>query len=152
MKKSEKPTPYIFIRAYTQSEWDSCDFALIKISRSWLDILAERLELLEPFKGKSDFYSHEYWDAPESYYIHDDDNLPTRELLEGDAFDWCYIETDPNELTRLQKPEAALSTHQLVVTGDGFGHFTAIGKHSEENYYTAEFNAAELLDDFKQEP
>lgn len=143
MKKSEKPTPYIYIRAYTRSEWDSCDFAIIKISKAWLYLLGERLELLEDFRDRLDFYSHEYWDAPYNYFVHTDEDV--QELLKDNTFDWCYIDTNPAELQLLKRPEAKLATHQLVVTGDGYAHFTAIGKSSEEEYWTAEFGICDLL-------
>jgi hypothetical protein len=146
MKKSEKPTPYIYIRAYTQSEWDSCDFAILKINAEWLALLRERLELLEPFQGRSDFYSHEYWDSPFDYYITPDDQED--EFLEETAGDWCFITITPEGLKRLEKPQAPLSTHQLVITSDGYGHFTAIGKHTDEGYHTAEFKITELLNHF----
>ena len=147
MKTSEKPTPYIYIRAYTKSEWDSCDFAIIKISKTWLELLKERLELIEPFQDRLDFYSHEYWDAPYGYFVNADDDEYFKTILENISFDWTYIALNAMDLERLKRPEAKLATHQLVVTGDGYAHFTAIGKNSDEDYWTAEFSINDLLKD-----
>ena len=46
MKRSDQPTEYIFIKAYTNSEWDYCDFAIIRITEQWRTVMRKRLNLL----------------------------------------------------------------------------------------------------------
>lgn len=35
MKTSLQPTEYLLIKAMTDSEWDDCGFAIIRISEEW---------------------------------------------------------------------------------------------------------------------
>lgn len=142
MKKSEKPTPYIYIRAFTQSDVDSCDFAIIKISWSWLGLLKERQELLEQFLDRLDFYNNAYWDSPYGYFVQDPDSEP---VLTDKSFDWCYIEMTPQDLGALKHPEFKLVENHLVVTSDGFAHFRAIERDTRANFWTAEFSILDLL-------
>ena len=37
MNISKIPTTHLLVRAYTNSEWDSCDFALITLTEQWLE-------------------------------------------------------------------------------------------------------------------
>lgn len=149
MTRSEQPTDYIYLKANTPSEWDSCDFAIVRLSDDWLDVLEERLALLAPFENRDDFYSLEFWDGPEGYFTdtYDDENDgPYTKLLGDEDPDWCFAELDPDELDDFSRPEARLSTHQLVVTKEGHAYFTAFGKHTDEQYFTSSFPIRELID------
>jgi hypothetical protein len=55
MTISEQPTDYIYVKADSPSEWDYCDFAIVRVTDEWLDLLEERLALLEPFEERDDF-------------------------------------------------------------------------------------------------
>ncbi len=68
MQKSETPTEYVIIKAYTNSEWDSCGFAIIHVSDEWRTTMQKRFEAIEPFKEDYTFYNHSYRDAPEGFY------------------------------------------------------------------------------------
>jgi hypothetical protein len=49
MKRSDKPTSYLMIKANTNSEWDCCDFAIIALSEDWKQEQQKRLIKLNPF-------------------------------------------------------------------------------------------------------
>lgn len=147
MTRSEQPTEYLYIKASTPSEWDSCDFAIVQVTDQWLDLLEERLSLLQPFRDRKDFYSLEFWDGPDGYYVHTygDEDGPDTQLLGEEDREWCFAELDPDELDSFAKPESALTTNQMVVTHYGQGYFTAIGKHTDEQYFTDTFDIQELI-------
>lgn len=49
MKVSDKPTGRILVRANSNSEWDSCEFAIVSISEKWKEEQLQRLEIIKPF-------------------------------------------------------------------------------------------------------
>jgi hypothetical protein len=144
MKKSETITDYILIRATTNSEWDSCDFAIIKLSDEWRDTMQQRIKAVEPFKNDSYFYHLSFWDAPEGFYKNIDEDDLVGEILKTES-DWCFIAIDETELEKLPVPENKLEAQQILVMKNGYARFTAIGKHSGEDFYTSDFNINELI-------
>jgi hypothetical protein len=146
MKRAAHPTDYIFIRASTASEWDSCDFAIIRLTDDWRKVMRKRFDLIQPFIDDDTFYSHHYWDYPQGFYVHDyeDEEETTLHLLNEDE-DWAYIITDEKELASLRCPESRLDTYQLTVTKNGSANFSAMGKHSGEEYWTNHFGVDELV-------
>lgn len=152
MTRSEQPTDYIYVKASSPSEWDCCDFAIVRVTEQWLDLLEERMTLLEPFEERDDFYSLEFWDGPEGYFINtygEEDDEPDNKLLSDEDPDWCFADLDPDELEHFSTPEARLSTHQLVVTKGGHAYFTALGKHTDEQYFTSSFPIQELINYYR---
>ena len=146
MKKSATPTDYIFILANTASEWDSCDFAIIRLTDEWRREMRKRLALIQPFIADDTFYSHHYWDFPQGFYVHDyeDEEETTLHLL-NEGEDWAYILTDEAELAILRTPESRLDTYQLSITKSGTAGFSALGKHSGEEYWTSHFGVEEWV-------
>lgn len=145
MKKSIAPTDYIFILAHTASEWDSCDFAIIHLPDHWRREMRKRLDLIQPFIDDDTFYSHHYWDFPQGFYVHDyeDEEETTLHLLnEGEA--WAYIVTDETELAALRTPESRLDTYQLAINKYKTASFSAMGKHTGEEYWTTVIDVEEL--------
>ena len=50
MKRSDKPTSYLMIKANTNSEWDCCDFAIIALSEDWKQEQQKRQRMLDSLK------------------------------------------------------------------------------------------------------
>ena len=146
MKRADHPTDYIFILANTASEWDSCDFAILRLTGEWRREMRKRLDLIQPFTDDNTFYSHHYWDFLRGFYVHDyeDEEETTVHLLNEDE-DWAYIVTDETELAALSKPESRLDTYQLSITKYGTANFSASGKNSGEEYWTSHFGVEELI-------
>lgn len=92
MKKSAIPTPHILVKAFTTSEWDSCDFAIIHITEEWKTEMANRIKLLEPLIDTRGFFNLSFWDAPEGYYLYSPELEASSLLASGE--DWCYVITD----------------------------------------------------------
>lgn len=131
------------LKARTGSEWDCCEFVVVKITDGWLRQLQERSDRLEPFRDDYSFSGHSYFDSPEGYYIAPD-GWEVDDLLEQDEV-WSFVETDEEELTRLPVPENALDTHMMVLDKYGNVRFTAYGKYTNEEFFTDFFNVADFL-------
>lgn len=63
MKLSNKPTAHILVKAYTNSDWDNCEFAIIHLSQDWKMEQMERMELITPIEGNYHFCSIHYYDT-----------------------------------------------------------------------------------------
>ena len=50
MQLSDKPTSHILLRAHTDNEWDSCNFAIITLSEAWQKTQFDRLEVIMPHR------------------------------------------------------------------------------------------------------
>lgn len=62
MKISNEPTPYLLLKAGTDSAWDCCDFAIVYLSKEWRLTQSGRLEAAKPFKDDICFQSLNFYD------------------------------------------------------------------------------------------
>ena len=145
MKKTEHGTEYILLKAYTESEWDFCSFAIIHITEEWKKTLTGRLEALVAFKDDGNFCHLSYWGAPTGFYKDPDDEAQRAEAILGQEDDWCFIELEETVPDNLPTPENKLGAHQLIIGKYGSALYKAYGKHTGEEFYTAEFGIGDLL-------
>lgn len=147
MKRSDTPTGFVMIKAYNNSEWDFCDYAIIRLTGEWLATLRTRLDAAAAFAGDYTFYHLSYWDVPEGFYTNDEEEetgVRVTDILQEDE-GWAFVETDEDELQSLKIPENSLATFELHLSATGSAHYTVYGKHTGEEFWTAGFDAADLL-------
>ncbi|TKC59100.1 hypothetical protein FBD94_16305 [Pedobacter hiemivivus] len=143
MKRSRKPTEHILIKANTTSDWDRVEFAIIYATASWKALIQTRLQAISQFKADKDFNCHSFWDRSISYY-----NSPDRRIAKGILGrheDWAYITFTPEEELTFMHPENQIEAHQLLITANGIAHYKAYAKHTDESYWTEEFNLNKLM-------
>src|SRR5690606_33918069 len=143
MKRADKRTDYVMVKARTNSEWDNVDFVLFHVTDGWLQTLRTRLEMLQPFTEDMDFWEHAYFGSPEGYYTSPDDWNAEELLSESEA--WAFVEATAEELEQLPTPESRLDTDQLTLDRYGNLQFKAYGKYTGEEFYTEGFNAMDFL-------
>lgn len=144
MKISDKPTTEILIKAYTDSEWDCCEFAIIHLSERWRKIQAKRLEHVKPFKDDFNFQSMRFYDYSVQFFQSGDEGPDMEELLS--ERNWVFVEVDDDELDELTPPENSLDFYKIVIYRDGNARFEAFGKHTNEEFYTNEFPLQQLTE------
>jgi hypothetical protein len=146
MKISDKPTGYILIKAHTDSEWDCCDFALIYLSEEWKRQQAKRLEAVKPFADNDTFSSINFYDSSVNFFQTGDEDEPDVEELLADK-EWAFVELDDDDETdRLTSPENRLECYKLVIYRDGNARYEAIGKYTNEEFWTSEFSLQQLTE------
>lgn len=141
MKRSDKPTPYILVKAYTTSEWDTCDFAIIHVTEEWKTTITGRIKLLQPLNDTKDFFNVSYWGGPEGFYL----QTPESAHLLKENEDWCYIITDGDEIESLTVPEDPLDAEQMILVHSNAVYYKAFSKHSSDELCTAEFRASDII-------
>jgi hypothetical protein len=135
MKVSDKPTGHILVRAHSNSEWDSCEFAIVSISEKWKEEQLKRLEFIKPFVEDYVFQSLSFYDYSVDFYQTGEDGLPDLdELLAGK--DWTFIELDEEEPDNLTPPESSLDCYRLAIYRDGDAQYKAYGKYTGEEFWT----------------
>ena len=144
MKISKTPTSYILVKAYTGSEWDTCDYAIIQIDEEWKAISKQRLNDVQHFKGNQSFYCHVYWDSPVGYFC-DNEELNYQKAIEKAEKGFLYLSIESDEIEALVTPESALDTHMLKITKEGHCNFKAYGKHTGEEFWTESFSLIKLI-------
>ena len=141
MKKANQPTETILVKAYTDSEWDSCNFALIHCKESWLERMRERLGMVQPFAENMDFCSVAFYDAGVDFYHTEDEDIIN--LLEKESP--TYVELEEDEEKRLVKPENRLNLYRLHVYPRGDFMYSAYGKHTNEEFWAESFTLENII-------
>lgn len=145
MKASNKPTSHILIKAYTNSEWDCCEFAIIHLSEEWRELQAKRLEAVKPYTEDYTFQSIRFYDGSvEFFQSGEDDKFDVEELLADK--EWVFVELDDSELDKLTLPENSLFCYKLVICRDKNARYEAFGKHTNEEFWTNEFPLQQLIE------
>lgn len=143
MKVSDKPTGRILVRAHSNSEWDSCEFAIVSISEKWKEEQLKRLEFIKPFAEDYDFQSLNFYNCAVDFYQTGEDGLPDLdELLAGK--DWTFIELDEEEPDNLTPPESSLDCYRLAIYRDGDAKYKAYGKYTGEEFWTEDLPLKQL--------
>lgn len=149
MEFIKEKTNLILARASTNSEWDNCDYAIITLKN---EIIARWKEVSIAYKAlKIDFpelyiSSLEVVFGESEFYKLDEDTPTTIEAFLEEHLDdeddptWSYVKDVPESLG---KPENRLTCYSVTVDETQV-RFTAIGKHTGEEFYTDWINLASL--------
>jgi hypothetical protein len=144
MKISEKPTDYILVTARCNSEWDSCDFAIISGGKSWARWLQTRLEAAQAVQNHDDFFCLKFFDTSVEFYISNEEMEENMfEEIEGKS--WAFVELENEEEETFSKPENRLDCYTISLFSNGFGKYIAYGKHTGEEFYTERIPFTEIL-------
>ncbi len=142
MKRSDNPTEYLLLQARTTSEWDVCDFAIVRIGDAWKTKMSERLQLISQFKKDNDF-SHVAWsDIVEGFYTYSEST--TGIMLQKEEA-WCFIDTMREELQNFEEVNTELCGCEFKIDGGGYASFRAFAEQTDDSFYTHDFKIAEIL-------
>lgn len=140
MKTTSNITDFILVKAYTNSDWDECHFSIIHCSKEWKETMQQRLKTVQSIESEIGFSSLNYYDTSIDFYRTDED---INDFL-GDN-DWTFVELDENKQETFLTPESRLDTYRLRLYRNGMAIYSAYGKHTGEEFYTAEFSVSEIL-------
>ena len=143
MKKASQPTIYILLQAATNSEWDSCEYAILHLTKNWRKNMAHRRALFTPLKQEVGFAYAAFYDFHIDFFI-GSDQQDTLEML-ADGTSWTFIETTEEEIHALPTPDNSLDDHSMRLFADGMARFIAYGKHTGEEFFTGSINIDKLM-------
>lgn len=144
MKTTSNITDFMLVKADTKSEWDNCHFALIHCTEEWRERMKQRLNSLQSVESEYGFVSLNYYDTSVDFYRTDESgqNKINRILEEKD---WSFVELEENEQETFLVPENRLDLYHLSFYQYGTAIYTAHGKHSGDEFFTAEFPVSDIL-------
>lgn len=143
MKISQEPTDHILVRANCQSERDNCDFAIITCGESWKELMRKRLEAAVSFFTDYDFNHFSYRDDSAEFYASNDGEIE-KLLAETGGKQWAFVTFDDGEEESFRTPESRLECYSLNLYRDGSGLFKACGKHTGDEFYTADLPLTQI--------
>lgn len=144
MQISETPTDHILVRARTNSEWDSCDFAIVNLSEEWKQNQLKRLDTVKPFVDDFTFKSLNFYDCAVDFFQGSDDSLPDVNEFLADR-SWAFVDVSEDELDTLTQPENVLDSHTVAIKNNGEAKYKAYGKHTGEEFWTEDIPLQQLL-------
>ncbi|GAA5089315.1 hypothetical protein GCM10023210_13980 [Chryseobacterium ginsengisoli] len=144
MKLSDTATDYIIINAKTNSEWDDCDFAIIQVNQNWKSLLQDRMNIMLSFEKDYSLFSMDYADNSAEFYKDDNEIMPDSATFR-DEKQWSFLSISQTELDALSSPENSLTSHELIVKAGGYAVYRSYGKHTGEEFWTAEFSIDEVI-------
>jgi hypothetical protein len=149
---SKNQTNTLAIKASTNSEWDSVDFAILHLTPEWIELMKNRLKLVEQCKNSVGFYNITWWDCPDGYFIHGDEGVTDTGCLDEDEHyknvGWCYVKLTQDELDKYPAPEQKIDAEVIRINGDGDAWFAGYGKHTSEEFYTSRFPISKIIKDY----
>nr|DAF03237.1 MAG TPA: hypothetical protein [Caudoviricetes sp.] len=145
---------YIIVKAFTDSDWDTCDYALIKIDGNTIGRIQEQQKaignLMKDSRGimnsfcKMCFYTSivEFYCFDEEVITEDENNLEKPYI----------IDLSEEQLQKLLTPEARLELYKYELYSYNSLRFTAYGKYSGDEFYTDDFDIVSLIKDEAKKP
>ncbi|HBC37840.1 hypothetical protein [Limibacterium fermenti] len=149
MKKATNITDYILVKAYTDSEWDECHFAIIHCTKEWKEKMKQCLQAVQQFTEDYNFCSLNYYDTAVDFYRTDEEEHTDIDTLLGEK-DWTFVELEENEQETFLVPENRLDTYRLHLYRNGTAMYSAYGKNTGEEFYTEEFSVSQILNYHQQ--
>jgi len=143
MKLSKERTGNIIVKAWTNSEWDDTNFAIIGVSEDYLQALVLRSEAANKLSEMDRFISMKFVDGHADYYILPEDNEVLHGFVTGKD-DWSYIDISLEEISELSKPEQHMDCEVSIFDKYGWFTYSAQGKHTGEDFYTSEIVISQL--------
>ncbi|MFL9835567.1 hypothetical protein [Chryseobacterium terrae] len=143
MKISTIPTEYLLIKAMTDSEWDTCNFAIIHITEDWKQTQKERLKVTKIVENDNYLKWLNYADTNIEFFRFSSEQYPHIEqwLSENSRI---YIDLESDDLRNLFQPDNNLHCYQMQVYKNGNAIYNAFGKHTGEEFWTEEFSLETL--------
>lgn len=150
MQLSDKPTSHILVRADTNSDYDSCNCAIITLSEEWKQAQLRRLEAARSFAGDISFRGLSFHDWSVDFYYTFRHGLPDIDELLGELR-WAFVEVNEEEVNEENLDEeeqlnANLDCHKLLIGSDGDFKYIAFGEYTHDEFSTEEVSLPEILE------
>ena len=133
MKISKTKTDTIIIKAQTNSEWDCVDFALLQLTKPFLDFVKKYSALADTIPESDWFYCISFWYNVEGWFLFNEDSLNANSFQIND---FEYVKLAKNEIEKLHKPEQVITHTEFDIFQQGKFQFTAYAKHTGETFFT----------------
>lgn len=132
---------YIISKAYTGSEWDTVDFALIELDDERLKYFKEMEMQAKELKERNGFgFMHIEISADNAEFFtglmeeFEDNTISPGEMIPEEE-EYCIEELPDDIIDKLERPESHLKYGSMKFSDSGV-QFTTLGKHTDEEFWT----------------
>lgn len=145
---------YIIVKAFTDSDWDTCDYALIKIDGNTIGRIQEQQKaignLMKDSRGiMNSFCKMCFYTSIVDFYCFDEEVITEDETNLEKPY---IIDLSEEQLQKLIVPEARLELYKYELYSYNSLRFTAYGKYSGDEFYTDDFDMVSLIKDEAKKP
>lgn len=145
---------YIIVKAFTDSDWDTCDYALIKIDGNTIGRIQEQQKavgnLMKDSRGiMNSFCKMCFYTSIVEFYCFDEEVITEEETNLEKPY---IIDLSEEQLQKLIVPEARLELYKYELYSYNSLRFTAYGKYSGDEFYTDDFDIVSLIKDEAKKP
>lgn len=137
---------HLIIKALTNSEWDTCTFAIVPIDKEiieyWKTLFDAVTGLAKPIittGGHIAVYDES------AYYFADDSDLPDSIYSQLNDKYWLIMDEEECFFTSYKAPETKLEAEMLKMTFHGVIYFSAFGEYTGEEFYTEDISLETIL-------
>lgn len=145
MKITTNFTNHILVRAYTTSEWDICNFAIIDVDNHLIDVLSKGQNAVQKIHADDNLLYIAYCNRSINFYVAKDDfNL---DQFLGDE-SWSFVEFEENETCEqlFEVLQNKFDLYILKVYGNNQVCWSVWDKYTNEEFYTLEIPADKIIE------
>ena len=145
MKVTTNFTNHILVRAYTTSEWDICNFAIINVDNHLIDVLSKGQNAVQKIHADDNLLYIAYRNSSINFYVAKDDfNL---DQFLGDE-SWSFVEFEENETCEqlFEVLQNKFDLYILKVYGNNQVGWSVWEKYTNEEFYTLEIPADKIIE------
>ena len=146
MKITTNFTNHILVRAYTTSEWDVCNFAIIDVDNHLIDVLSKGQNAVQKIHSDDNLLYIAYCNRSINFYVAKDDfNL---DQFLGDE-SWSFVEFEDNETCEqlFEVLQNKFDLYILKVYGNNQVCWSVWDKYTNEEFYTLEIPADKIIEE-----
>lgn len=125
----------IIVRASTNSVWDSCQYAIIDLSRMTSQWISECLSVIQVASKNDAFLALKYYTWGGKFFANLED-IPGIDMLINEQSTWAYIDIGDEACNSLEQPINNITSWRIIICADCF-YFEAGAKSFNEQYETA---------------
>lgn len=140
MKRTEKATDTILVKAYTNSEWDKWILPLSIVEKCGRSSYGKEWKRYRSLRRTVNCVQSATMVHPWIFSQAEDEDI--LKLLEKE--DWTFVEMDEDEERTLASPENRLETYRLSIFPKGGFMYSAFGKHTGEEFWTEELTFTDI--------
>lgn len=146
---------FIIVKAFTDSNWDYCDYALIRLDGSnTISEIQEQQKIIKNLREDSrkimnSFCKMCFYTNIVDFYCFDEEIITE----EGTNLEKPYIiDLSEEQLQKLLEPEARLELYKYELYSYNSIRFTAYSKYSGDEFFTDNFDIVSLIKEETKKP
>lgn len=145
MKTTINFTNHILVKAYTTSEWDVCNFAIINVDKHLIDVFRKGQDVLQKIHADDDLLYVAYHNSSIDFCVARNGFNPDQ-FLKGRS--WSFVEFEEGESYEqlFGVLQNKFDLHILKVYGDNRVCWSVWEKYTNEEFFTSEIPADKIIE------